>query len=233
VIDENDGVERGLQDGVFAGFAIAQRLLSLPAFGDVMGDQLQRRPFLELDVGPGQLHIDLLAIGADQRLGKGAHRLGLLPCLAEVFEHSFPSSGGQEFREIAAHQSRRGLAAQQANRGCVDKDDFPGRICDAQGIGTSLHQLAESFFALPQFLLLFRQLLTMLGIQQRAADDRHQAGQVSLEDTVRRASGQGFDGQVFAERIGDEDEGNIRAPCLGQCQSGKAVELRQSMIGQD
>src|SRR5436190_24397816 len=68
---------------------------------------------------------------------------------------------------------------------------------------------------------------------QRALHCGAEFGKAMLQDVIRRATPQRFDDHLFAQRAGDEQERHIRTLLLGNGQSTKAVELRQTMVCED
>jgi hypothetical protein len=71
-----------------------------------------------------------------------------------------------------------------------------------------------------------------LDLAQGAMDCRREGAQPMLQDKIGRAALQGLDGHFLAKGTRHEDERDFGRFLFGQCQSRKAIEGRQSMIGE-
>ena len=70
-------------------------------------------------------------------------------------------------------------------------------------------------------------------LAEGADDDPRQPVEPLLGDVVGRPILQRLDGDILAERPGDEDEGNRRAVRPRDGEGAQAVEGRQDVVGQD
>src|SRR5207249_5016134 len=71
------------------------------------------------------------------------------------------------------------------------------------------------------------------GLAQGAMNGGGKRGEAMLEDEIRCAGLQSFDGHFFAERTGYENEWNVRRLFLCESQRAETIEGRQTMIRED
>src|SRR5882762_6008991 len=96
-----------------------------------------------------------------------------------------------------------------------------------------MHGKTEALFALLEFALRPAPGVALFRIAQRALDRRHEPRPAFLEHIIDGALLQRLDGALLADRAGDEDEGRVGTLRSGDLQRVRAVETRQSVIGQD
>src|SRR5207247_1476941 len=82
-------------------------------------------------------------------------------------------------------------------------------------------------------LLRFPALSLLLELAKRPAHRGRQTGQTMLEDIVRGPGLKALDGRLFANRSGNQDEGDLRRSRPRDPQGGQAVEIREPEIGED
>jgi hypothetical protein len=69
------------------------------------------------------------------------------------------------------------------------------------------------------------------GFGQDSSDGGEELGEIAFTDIVRSAAIQGFQRALLANGAGDEDEGDSGALRAGECESGQAVILWESEVG--
>ncbi|MNV17776.1 hypothetical protein D3C71_1085730 [compost metagenome] len=98
-----------------------------------------------------------------------------------------------------------------------------------QRIGDQLQPLV----AFVQFGLDTQQPAALLGFMDGPDNGVGQALQARFDHIVARAALECLHGELFGERAGNEDEGNMGGDLAGQGEGGVAIEAWQHVVGQD